>query len=98
MTKFTHEQAAYLARQVTQLYIAHDPEETMGAWILRRYYQGDTLGADARVNAFVKVGAAGDARFYLTGMLIEGHFNAEPLLKGMAGCVIAGKPFSLPQA
>lgn len=95
MMKFTQKQADHIARRVTQLYIAHDPEETLGAWIVRLYYQNDVLGRDFLVNTFTQLEAAGDARLYLTGMLIDGHFNAEPLLKGLEGCIIAGKMFSM---
>ncbi len=72
-----------LTREVAALYIQEEPNETLGAWVLQKFYRDINLVDLVNARDFSGAVRTVDARMYLGGMLRTGSLSPEPLLRAV---------------
>jgi hypothetical protein len=72
-----------LTRQVAALYIQEEPNQTLGEWVLAKFYPDVNLADLFNARDFRGAVRTFDGRMYLGGMLRSGSLSPEPLLRAV---------------
>lgn len=73
-----------LTRQVAALYIQEEPNQTLGEWVLDKFYPGLNIADLFNARDFRGTVRTFDGRMYLGGMLRSGSLSPEPLFRAVA--------------
>lgn len=89
------EEIINLTRNVAALYCQEGPEQTLGEWVLSKFYPDRNEFNLLNARDFLGAVRTFDGRMYLSGMLRSGSLNPEPLICAIESAEISERTLSM---
>ena len=87
--KPSSEEIVVLTHKVVALYLQESPDQTLGEWVLSKFYKNTALYEVGNLRDFSGAQRTIDGRYYLGGMLRSGTLSPEPLLEAVRTIAIS---------